>query len=242
MDIHLHTWPRPLLEKHSPFLALWQIATAQRRTGRPHKTLTHLEGEIRCWNDLECQKKRHQKCQINHDFRDFHMISLQNLRVCLLILTSWSHNLPGFFSCSAPNNLGPTPPMASEPCTCCTSSMKRANKRSNSCPKKTREQESMGLKPTEESFIFGGLVTSPIYFLGPKILKPSFVHGFFGGPFWIFDGFLLKCFDSSLQLLGISNRQKHTDTHTHTFKKKCIYIYIHAIDHLKTPNKHRSKS
>lgn len=35
--------------------------------------------------------------------------------------------------------------------------------------------------------------------------------------------------DSSLQLWGISNTQKHTDTHTHILKK--IYIYIHTRTH-----------
>lgn len=144
--------------------------------------------------------------------------------VCLkLILTSWSHTSPGFFRSSAPNKPGTHSSHG-------LGTLHLLHQLHEACQQTIqllshKNADGIHGKPTEESFIFGGLVTSPIYFLGPKILKPSFVHGFFGGPFWIFDGFLLKCFDSSLQLLGISNRQKHTDTHTH-IQKKNVYIYI----------------
>lgn len=235
MDIHLSTWPRPLLEKHSPFLALWQIATAQRRTGRPHKTLSRRWFQMLKWFGVPKKGIKNAKWIMNSVIS---MISFQNRRVCVLS-SLLEVTTPRFFSCSAPNNpTHPLLPWPQNPVLVAPAPWSVPTNDPTPVPKKTREN------PWEPTWILQFLgVSSPIY-VGPR--TPSFFHWNFWGSKGFFDDSFLKCWKIRAYNFGeFQTEKKKTYRHTHTHFKKDIYIYtyidIHTRAHTRIPSPENSQ-
>lgn len=208
-----------------------------RRGGLEGLTRHCLEGDFRCWNDLECQKKgiKNAKWIMNSVIS---MISFQNRRVCVLS-SLLEVTTPRFFSCSAPNNpTHPLLPWPQNPVLVAPAPWSVPTNDPTPVPKKTREN------PWEPTWILQFLgVSSPIY-VGPR--TPSFFHWNFWGSKGFFDDSFLKCWKIRAYNFGeFQTEKKKTYRHTHTHFKKDIYIYtyidIHTRAHTRIPSPENSQ-